>query len=224
MNKRQRKKIAKKRYQQRPWAAVRPTNQHEDLCSLFVATRADDAWRSELVGEIIGIEAAVAVARRLVDDYLDNAARGDGAEALYERYTRSGPDPYVEYGRTQYLGGIPVGFDAWKYARERCAVLCQDPVPSHFESVAALKGRYDEYDRCRIGAHGLMGRRVRLTRECSGGIGNFPKGAEGSIGIHACYIGASSFDWKVELPVVLEVSDSRGEVTFGMPYEALEFV
>ena len=117
-----------------------------------------------------------------------------------------------------------MGFDAWEYARKRCAALCQEALPSYFERVVALKGRYDVYDRCRIEAHCVMGRRVRFNRECSGAIGSFPEGTEGTIGTHDYCVGASCFDWRIELPVILAVADSRKLVTFGVPYEALEFV
>ena len=70
----------------------------------------------------------------------------------------------------------------------------------------------------------LLWRRVRLTRECSGMIGAFPAGTEGVIGIHDNCIGASTFDWQIELPVIIYVADERGQVTFGIQYDALEFV
>lgn len=71
-------------------------------------------------------------------------------------------------------------------------------------------------------------------------IGDFPAGTEGIIGMHAHYIGNSAFDWHIELPVILrrgklsalrlwfgflyDRPDNREEVTFGIPYDALEFV
>jgi len=42
--------------------------------------------------------------------------------------------------------------------------------------------------------------------------------------MHAYYIGASTFDWRIELPVIFDVADEREQVTFGVPYDALEFV
>lgn len=64
-------------------------------------------------------EAALAAARRIVDDSLSHHWRqGMSADELYSAYTSLGDDPWIV--------PEPEGqrFSAWEYARERCLVLC----------------------------------------------------------------------------------------------------
>jgi len=67
-------------------------------------------------------EEAVAVCRQLVDRSLKHEYRpGISADALYDRYTSFGDDPFIAV-----IDGTDdrVHFSAWSYAKERCPVIC----------------------------------------------------------------------------------------------------
>jgi len=67
-------------------------------------------------------EEAVAECRKLVDRSLMHEYRlGLSADALYDRYTSFGDDPFVTV-----VDGTDdsVHFSAWRYAKERCPVIC----------------------------------------------------------------------------------------------------
>ena len=72
------------------------------------------------LGDFETLEAAVAAAKALVDDWLASGYQpGMSADKLYQDYTFFGEDPFIV---GPGLTGVP--FSAWNYARERCAVLC----------------------------------------------------------------------------------------------------
>lgn len=193
---------------------------------------------------------AVAKAQGIVDSFLaENHTSDMTAGELFARYRQEGPDPYIRYesrGRRAHhwveleLLNMAVPFNAWGYAETACRQLCGEESGESSCNLALWQGRYHDYDRKRMEAQLLLGRRVRLTRDCSGMIGDFPAGTAGVIGMHAHYIEDSIFDWRVELPVILrrgrlsalrrwfgflyDLPDNREEVTFGIPYAALEFV
>ena len=67
-------------------------------------------------------EEAVAECRKLVDRSLIHESRpGISADALYDRYTSFGDDPFITV-----IDGTDdrVHFSAWSYAKERCSVIC----------------------------------------------------------------------------------------------------
>jgi hypothetical protein len=64
---------------------------------------------------------AVAACRFIVDEFLVGALEpGMSATALYDLYTSFGDDPFVVSADPK---ASSVGFSAWQYARERCAML-----------------------------------------------------------------------------------------------------
>jgi hypothetical protein len=70
-----------------------------------------------VLGEFDTAEAAISAAKKVVDDYLRREYRpGMTAEALHERYTSFGDDPFISGGE--------VDFSAWAYAKARCEVIC----------------------------------------------------------------------------------------------------
>lgn len=239
MNKRQRKQLARKRSKTLPpWAGGRfsrlPEKGGEEVFVVYVARPVSGAAERQVGEEQVlpympDAGSAVQWCHNLVDSFLEEAyQRGMSADKLFARYRQEGPDPYILYEERGVLGAftssLPVAFNAWGYAECACRRLCGDEPGEPSRSLALWQWRYQEYDRKRMAAQLLLWRRVRLTQDCSGMIGTFPAGTEGIIGMHAYYIGASTFDWSVELPIMFDVADERGRVTFGIPYDAMEFV
>ena len=71
-------------------------------------------------GEFADAALALKHCRKIVDEDLDEAHKpGMSAEDLWEQYTSFGEDPFV-----QSADVIPVAFNAWDYAKGRCAQLC----------------------------------------------------------------------------------------------------
>ncbi len=82
----------------------------------------DEDERYEL-GSYQTLEAAIAAARAIVDDFLlDSRQPGMSAGELFDLYTGFGEDPFI-MGPEQGL----VLFSAWDYARRRCEELCAGP-------------------------------------------------------------------------------------------------
>ena len=82
-----------------------------------------DESENYTLGNYDSLDAAVAAAKQVVDEYLASALEpGMDASSLYSSYTAFGEDPYI-------LGPEPRGvlFSAWDYARERCHALCSTP-------------------------------------------------------------------------------------------------
>ena len=68
------------------------------------------------------LEDAVAACRAIVDRSLEDERRpGISAEALYERYTSFGDDPFI-VGCDGAEDGVK--FSAWSYAKERARAIC----------------------------------------------------------------------------------------------------
>jgi hypothetical protein len=68
------------------------------------------------------VEEALAACRRLVDRSLEEEYKpGMSAEALHDRYTSFGDDPFIVV-----LDGADdrAAFSAWSYAKERCRAIC----------------------------------------------------------------------------------------------------
>ena len=79
----------------------------------------DESERYRL-GDFPTAEAAVAAAKKIVDEYLDSAYEpGMTAEELNHSYVCFGEDPYIV---PQDPGSK---FSAWDYARESCGELCR---------------------------------------------------------------------------------------------------
>jgi hypothetical protein len=79
----------------------------------------DEDARYEL-GTFATLDAAIAAARALVDDYLETARKpGMTARELFENYTMFGEDPFIVG-----LGQPGESFSAWEYAKRRCEELC----------------------------------------------------------------------------------------------------
>lgn len=242
-----------------PWAGRHsgPAEAVEEaeLYVVYVARREPGGDRWDTAEEATfpcsdGFGQAVAWALGLVDSFLaENYKSGMTAGELFARYRQEGPDPYIRYEGRGYraqhwaeleLLDMAVPFNAWGYADTACRQLCGEEPGESSRSLALWQGRYHSYDRKRMEAQLLLGRQVRLTRDCSGIIGDIPAGTSGVIGMHAHYIEDSIFDWSIELPVILrrgklsalrrwfgflyDCPDNREEVTFGIPYAALEFV
>jgi hypothetical protein len=75
------------------------------------------------LGDFETLEAAVAAAQALVDEWLTSAYQpGMSADEFYQGYIGFGEDPFIV---APGLSGVP--FSAWNYARERCAALCAAP-------------------------------------------------------------------------------------------------
>lgn len=82
-----------------------------------------DADARTTLGDFETLEAAIAAAKTLVDDWLASGYQpGMSADKLYQDYTLFGEDPFIV---GPGLSGVP--FSAWNYARERCAALCAAP-------------------------------------------------------------------------------------------------
>lgn len=73
------------------------------------------------LGDFETFEEAVAVCRKIVDEYLlENYKPGMTAGELSVNYTNFGDDPFI-------IGEpVPFRFSAWDYARERCRQICGD--------------------------------------------------------------------------------------------------
>lgn len=75
-----------------------------------------DESETYLQGSYDSLELAIAVCKRIVDEFLASAyTPGMTADKLYETYSFFGEDPYIVDEGTQ-----AVLFSAWTYARERC--------------------------------------------------------------------------------------------------------
>lgn len=72
-------------------------------------------------GDYSTLKAAIEACKKIVDGSLENLYERDmSAEALYQRYTMFGDDPYI---LTDGPGGKL--FSAWDYAKERSEVMCR---------------------------------------------------------------------------------------------------
>ena len=72
-----------------------------------------------LAGEYETEEEALSAARRIVDDFLQDAYRpGMTAEVLYDCYVSFGEDPFI------VPAGEKMHFSAWEYAKARSADVC----------------------------------------------------------------------------------------------------
>ena len=239
MNKRQRKKQERKcAGAKSPWAGrftLRiPPDDVQEVYVVYVARPVIGEAVRQISEEQVfpyapEFDVVLASCRELIDRFLAEVYRpGMSPNELFTRYRYEGPDPYIRYeergGSEYFTSSMAVSFNALGYAEIACRSLCGQEPGEPSRSLALWKGRYQEFDRKRMESQLLLGRQVRLTRECSGIIGTFPAGIEGIIGMHAYYIGASSFDWSIELPVIFDVADERAQATFGVPYDAMEFV
>lgn len=66
-------------------------------------------------------EAALAHARKIVDDYLAaNHKAGQAADDLYRSYGSFGEDPFIRCDDV----AVKIAFSAWTYAKERCNQIC----------------------------------------------------------------------------------------------------
>jgi hypothetical protein len=74
-----------------------------------------------LKGTFETADAALAEARRIVDEFLVDAYKpGMSAADLFRSYVGFGEDPFIDHsGDVQQ-----VKFSAWDYAKERCEVIC----------------------------------------------------------------------------------------------------
>jgi hypothetical protein len=80
----------------------------------------DDEYRYAL-GKYDTAEAAIAVCKRIVDDFLvQNYKPGMTAERLWDQYKAFGEDPFV-----LAEGAEHPKFSSWDYARERCKEICR---------------------------------------------------------------------------------------------------
>ena len=81
-------------------------------------------YMDESAHYVLGIydsgEEAVAAAKAIVDEFIDDAVkRGADLKGLYQGYVGFGEDPFiVPLGKSP-----PVSFSAWDYAKERCEAL-----------------------------------------------------------------------------------------------------
>jgi hypothetical protein len=76
------------------------------------------------LGEFDTAEAALAAAKKLVDDYLDSAnTPGMTADALLANYRMFGEDPFIVGAGSDFSAPI-INFSAWEYARTRCGDIC----------------------------------------------------------------------------------------------------
>ena len=65
-------------------------------------------------------ESAVAVCKRIVDDFLQlHYKLGMTSQKLWELYRDFGEDPFI-----LSPGSEPPAFSAWNYARDRCKEIC----------------------------------------------------------------------------------------------------
>jgi hypothetical protein len=80
----------------------------------------DSRW---VKGEYTTFEEALAVARKMVEDFFHDRNRRHTAKQLYDAFTMMGDDPWIES-----FGGAaqpPEKFSAWAYAKEYTKRLCQ---------------------------------------------------------------------------------------------------
>lgn len=94
-------------------------NQNETNCfKVYVAENShfEDEGERYLKGEYTGCETAVAVCKRIVDDFLLKAhSQGKTEEELWREYTMYGEDPYIVASEEE----DPCRFSAWDYAKDR---------------------------------------------------------------------------------------------------------
>lgn len=80
----------------------------------------DESNRYEL-GKYESLAAAIAAAKRIVDEYLLSAYKhGITADQLYHSYVSFGEDPFIIPSE-----GNEILFSAWNYAKARCQELCE---------------------------------------------------------------------------------------------------
>ena len=85
----------------------------------------DESERYTL-GTYATLEAAIAAAQAVVDDFLREGLKpGITAAELYRGYMAMGEDPFIAPA-----DGRPVTFSAWTYARQRCEALCPGTGPA----------------------------------------------------------------------------------------------
>lgn len=235
MNKRQLKKQEQKRAASRPPWAGRFSLPDEEVYVVYLPScfSVDDECRINedlVVPGTSDLDILIAHCQEMVGLFLSEAYQeGMTSNDLFAAYRQKGPDPFIRYEERNSKNSLfttsqPVAFNAWAYAELACRRLCGEEAGEPSRNLALWQGRYHDFDRKRMAGQLLLWRRVRLTRECNGMIGAFPAGAVGHIGMHSSYVGASCFDWSIEQPVMFAVDDERGRVTFGVPYDALEFV
>ena len=83
----------------------------------------DETERYEL-GVFDSLDAAVAAAQALVDEYLRSAHKPNmSARVLFQSYMAFGEDPFIVAPDQQR-----VAFSAREYAKHRCHVLCHPPI------------------------------------------------------------------------------------------------
>lgn len=234
MNKHQRKKHER---QKPPWEgrfSHPPNKSGEELYVVYVARPVAGNTVRHISEELIipytpESSAVLGYCRELVDSFLAESYEPEMTpEELFRYYRQKGPDPYIRYeerGISEFFtNSKSVPFNAWGYAECACRRLYGREPGEPSRSLALLQGRYQEFDRKQMLSQLLLWRHVRLTRDCQGMVGTFPAGTEGTIGMHVYYVDASCFNWSVELPVIFDVNDGRGQVTFGVPYDAMAFV
>lgn len=235
MNKRQLKKLEQKRAASKPLWAGRFSLPDEEVYAVYLpsCSSIDDEYRINedlVVPGVSALEIVIAHCQAIVDHFLSETyQQGMSSNELFDAYRQKGPDPFIRYEERNSKNSLfttsqPVSFNAWAYAELACRRLCGEEPGEPSRSLALWQGRYRDFDRKRMAGQLLLWRRVCLTRECKGMIGTFPAGTTGHIGMHSSYVGASCFDWLIELPVMFAVDDERCRVTFGVPYDALEFV
>jgi len=76
----------------------------------------DEEERYKL-GDFSTLEEAVAVCKRMVDEFLNEVSVEATAAERYEQYTGFGPDPFIVTNDPN-AGSPP--FSAWTYAKQRC--------------------------------------------------------------------------------------------------------
>jgi hypothetical protein len=211
----------------RPWAGrfsrqYSPDEQERHVIYLPLRNSKGQATTVEQHAACADEDQAVSHCQSLIDDYLSQAVKpGMCGSALFELYRHEGPDPYIvlESGTWWKLA---YQFDAWHYAKAASYRLCNEEQPEASLTLADLKGRYSEYNRLQLAGHLLLDREVRVIRPYEGVLLTVTSGTTGHIGLGSPYISGWEFDWSVELPVVFE-REGMDAVTFGIPYELLEF-
>jgi len=82
----------------------------------------DESERYEL-GDFQTLDAAIAAARRVVDEYLQSAFEpGINSDTLLATYLQFGEDPFIIASDAAHSGVL---FSARDYARERCEEICR---------------------------------------------------------------------------------------------------
>jgi hypothetical protein len=72
-----------------------------------------------LLGEYESYQEAVAVCKKIVDDFMSKGYRnGMSFKELWEGYMMFGEDPFIESKDPECT------FSAWSYAKQRCVELC----------------------------------------------------------------------------------------------------